>query len=169
MGMGTPASMRTYTHVPTHLVTRILGSLMHLCGCVYVCVLFLSQDVCSVFVTLLGNVNERGMLVLCPALESITAASPACIPGLRQAYSKLLHLIHSGQVSHASLNSTLRFVESAAYVHGNDRTCSAQNLLAWLAVCVCVCVCTCLCALMCSSYHHRTIILPGLLSLCVCA
>lgn len=53
----------------------------------------------SIFVTFLGGVNERGMLLLFPVLNLLMAAVPSAAPQLLQpALLKLLGLILAGKV-----------------------------------------------------------------------
>jgi hypothetical protein len=55
--------------------------------------------VLSIFMNFLGGVNERGMLLLYPALEKVLATSPeVSVTLLQPALLKLLVLILSGQV-----------------------------------------------------------------------
>lgn len=58
-----------------------------------------SQEVVSIFLTFLGGVNERGMLLLFPVLNLLMAAVPSAAPQLLQpALLKLLGLILAGKV-----------------------------------------------------------------------
>lgn len=75
----------------------------------------------SIFLTFLGGVNERGMLLLFPVLNLLMAAVPSAAPQLLQpALLKLLGLILAGKVRSHGLsvffNHLLRFSNTTGFV-----------------------------------------------------
>ncbi|GAX73146.1 hypothetical protein CEUSTIGMA_g599.t1 [Chlamydomonas eustigma] len=66
------------------------------------------QHVLSIFMNLLGGVNERGMLLIYPAMEKILASTPEIsVPLLQPALLKLLVLVLSGQESELSASHAM--------------------------------------------------------------
>jgi hypothetical protein len=57
-----------------------------------------TQEVDACFSVLIGGLNDRGMLLLLPSLETVLSASPAALPALRPALTKLTALLLAGQV-----------------------------------------------------------------------
>ena len=70
------------------------------CALVVICVTFVNlQEVQSMFSGYLGNVNEKGMLLLFPAMDVILTLAPAMgAQVLQPALLRLLALVVGGQV-----------------------------------------------------------------------